>query len=132
MLLMLMQLIAFQYRYGLNSKCDFHVPHRQMDNLEWLNKITLITYDAITQASLAQSAARQSHNLKVVSSILTRGRSFYLCFKVYCLKIIEFELNFIYMVKNVNQINNISLINLTDAVDAYAINSMSISLWLEL
>ena len=132
MLLMLMQLIAFQYRYGLNSKSDFHVPHRQMDNLEWLNKITLITYDAITQASLAQSAARQSHNLKVVSSILTQCKCFYLCFKVYCLKIIEFELNFIYMVKNVNQINNISLLNLTDAVDAYAINSISISLWLEL
>ena len=32
------------------------------------------------------------------------------------------------MVKNVNQINNISIINLTDAVDAYASNSISISL----
>ena len=36
------------------------------------------------------------------------------------------------MVKNVNQINNISIINLTDAVDAYAINRISISQWLEL
>ena len=36
------------------------------------------------------------------------------------------------MVKNVNQINNISLINLTDSVDAYVINSITTSLWLEL
>ena len=36
-----------------------------------------------TQASVAQSAARQSHNLKAVSSSLTRGKNFLLFLKIF-------------------------------------------------
>ena len=45
----------------------------------WFMIKTLFGCTARSSASLAQSAARQSHNLKVVSSSLTGGSFFFLC-----------------------------------------------------